>query len=126
MAHRMFSDASGREWLVWDVIPTSVGRQDEASQQRDIPAALPDRNRRDTPRSSAHLPAALAGGWLCFESGADRRRLGPIPPDWDRLADRELERLLDRADRVGSGERGRLDTAKLRAMSRPSGGHPRM
>lgn len=124
MAHRMFSDASGREWLVWDVIPMSVGRQDEASQ-RDIPADLPDRSRRDTPRSSAHLPPALAGGWLCFESGADRRRLGPIPPGWDQLADGDLERLLDRADRVGAGERGRLDTAKLRAMSRPSG-NPRM
>jgi hypothetical protein len=120
MAHRIFSDASGREWLVWEVIPATAERQGEARQEMEI--RIGDSHAGETPRSFTHLPTAFAGGWLCFESGDEKRRLGPIPPDWVRISDTGLERLLNQAALV-SGREGHLDTAKLRAMSRPPGGH---
>jgi len=114
MAHRMFSDASGREWLVWDVVPYPAARRDDA-QDTEIGV---DTDRLTTPRHNRHLPPALAAGWLCFESGDERRRLGPVPADWHLLPEAGLRELIDRAERVG--REGRHDTAKLRAMARPS------
>jgi hypothetical protein len=47
-------------------------------------------------------PASLKGtfqqGWLTFDSGTEKRRLSPIPPDWQRLTDEELMELLSRAE----------------------------
>ncbi len=31
--------------------------------------------------TSTNIPGLL-GGWLCFESATEKRRLLPIPPDW--------------------------------------------
>jgi hypothetical protein len=36
-------------------------------------------------------------GWLVFESAFERRRLAPIPSDWERLSDDELSALCARA-----------------------------
>lgn len=69
MAHRKvkFGDA---DWDVWDV----------------------------RPELRAHsLGTELRDGWLCFQCGAERRRLTPIPEDWDKLADGELEPLFEQA-----------------------------
>jgi hypothetical protein len=37
----------------------------------------------------------LLGGWLCFESATEKRRLLPIPPDWQTAPEERL-RLLCR------------------------------
>src|SRR5829696_6952999 len=69
MAHRRVKlDES--EWDVWDVRP-------------DI---RPHR-----------LGTELENGWLCFQSGPERRRLHPIPSGWDSLEDGELHGLFERA-----------------------------
>ena len=39
------------------------------------------------------LPREMAGGWLCFDSPVEKRRLFPIPEGWDRFADDELLRM---------------------------------
>jgi hypothetical protein len=39
----------------------------------------------------AVLSSGLASGWLCFEAGTEKRRLTPIPDDWARCADEQLE-----------------------------------
>ena len=67
MAHRIFIDPDGREWQVWDVVPK-------------------------TP-----VGATLAGGWLAFQSEAEKRRLTPIPLYWVHASEGELLRLLDQA-----------------------------
>ena len=45
-------------------------------------------------------------GWLVFHSALERRRQRPVPPDWDKLTNAELENLMQRAR--PSGPRSRL------------------
>ena len=46
------------------------------------------------------LPEAFRTGWLVFDSGAERRRLAPVPGEWSDLPSGALQSLLDRAVRV--------------------------
>lgn len=69
MATRTLHAPDGTVWEVWDVQP---GLQLGPS------------------RTGALLPDEMAGGWLCFDSPAEKRRLYPIPPDWDESAEEEL------------------------------------
>jgi hypothetical protein len=39
-------------------------------------------------------------GWLCFERGGERRRLAPIPADWERLSEQDLSQMWTSAKRV--------------------------
>ena len=64
MAYREFVDNQGTMWRVWDTHPVAA----------------------NTLRT---VSPTFAGGWLTFESTHERRRLAPIPPDWD-VASREL------------------------------------
>ena len=41
-------------------------------------------------RYGSHLPGDLADGWLCFDCGSEKRRLAPLPPQWQERADEEL------------------------------------
>lgn len=77
---REFTDAAGREWRVWVVIPGRV-------------------------RSKEHAERYLgeyARGWLAFEAldGSARRRLPGYPEDWHSLSDEGLEMLLRKAPEV--------------------------
>lgn len=73
---RTFTDAGGNKWEVWAV-------RHDPIQTRGA-------------RGILFLPE----GWLCFESGARKRRLIDFPDDWDRMSDRGLSALLDRATEV--------------------------
>jgi hypothetical protein len=42
----------------------------------------------------------LDGGWLCFENQLEKRRLTPIPGDWQRCSAAELERYCQAAKRA--------------------------
>jgi hypothetical protein len=42
----------------------------------------------------------FADGWLCFDRGDERRRLAPIPVDWENLPDGELSQMWARAKRA--------------------------
>lgn len=72
MAHRTFKDSSGREWEVWDVVP------------------------------SQWVGPTLDGGWLAFQSGEDRRRLAPLPLYWATAPETELRDLLAKAKPVAA------------------------
>ena len=72
MAYREFTDREGRTWRAWDTYP----------QSRSI------------------VTAAFAGGWLCFESDAGKRRLSPIPEGWEEMPTERLRLLLRAADEV--------------------------
>jgi hypothetical protein len=77
MAVRDFVDEQGTKWRVWPVLRSSIH-----------------------PKTAAEDYLGEYGdGWLCFESGGDgeRRRLARYPEDWERMTDKELCRLLERA-----------------------------
>jgi hypothetical protein len=94
MAHRSFRDEKGREWDVWEVVPTAVERRMATSVAR--PPAV---DRRKVRESRVVVPDRLQKGWLAFQSGRERRRLAPIPKEWDEMTVAELLDLLNQADR---------------------------
>src|SRR4051812_45424444 len=75
MPVREFIDSDGKPWTVWNTIPDLL---------RGV----------STP---------LQSGWLTFESGPDRRRLAPIPADWEE-ASLAMLRSYCRQARRASGE----------------------
>jgi hypothetical protein len=79
MAVRDFTDSSGREWRVWDVVPESIYPQTKAED---------------------YLADMYRTGWLVFETKAEdeKRRLAEIPHGWTELPDDTLEALLRRAE----------------------------
>jgi hypothetical protein len=91
MAHRTFVDRDGRAWQVWSVQPTKVERRDRAA-----PIDTVD-DRREQAEYRVVLGPDMAKGWLCFQSGAEKRRLAPFPRNWESLEDRELWTLLSAA-----------------------------
>ena len=92
--HRTFVDRRGATWDVFAVHPEA----------------------RLSPHSQ--LPGTYPQGWLCFESGAEKRRLSPIPDDWQTLSDEQLERLSERAE-VAARRRGRPGNDPGPSESRP-------
>lgn len=94
MAHRTFHDGNGQEWDVWEVVPTAVERRMAKAPYRSANV-----ERRKTQQTRVVVPDSLQKGWLAFQSGRDRRRLAPIPGDWQRMTGPELNALLAKADR---------------------------
>ena len=89
MTIRALRDDRGVEWQVWAVRPSSAARG--AAEPRPL------------------LAPHLVGGWLTFESAAgERRRVVPIPEQWDALDDAALAGLLRDAARQRSSPRRRL------------------
>jgi hypothetical protein len=78
MAVREFTDGSGREWRVWDVMPEAIHPQTKTED---------------------YLAAMYQSGWLVFETKAEneKRRLADFPAGWSELSDEGLESLLQRA-----------------------------
>jgi hypothetical protein len=101
MGYRVFKDSHGTEWQTWDVVPQlSERRMEERRRQRLPPPSAERRSveRRVVSGRRPMLSAGLDGGWLCFEaSSAEKRRLTPIPGDWQRCAEQRLEQYLQQA-----------------------------
>ena len=90
MALREFRDRRGVEWRVW--------------------ATTPDAVHSGTMRGYAL--GEYQGGWLTFECAEERRRLAPLPTDWDTLPDAALEECCERA---------KAPPPRKRAMPSPAG-----
>jgi hypothetical protein len=75
--HRRFVDIKGVSWDAFAVMPSTTDA-----------------------RGLARLPEQYQHGWLCFESATEKRRLGPIPPNWTSVSDEELRRYRDAAQPV--------------------------
>lgn len=91
MTCRVFTDPSGREWNVWAVQPelfaSSLGLH------------------------RSWVAAELARGWLAFEvtpDATEKRRLAPVPPDWEGASDAGLVDLWERATPVPARLRQRF------------------
>ena len=74
---RTFREPGGLEWKVWEVRPSPV--------------------RRFATGTKTTLTSESPSGWLAFESVRERRRLTPVPSDWNTLTDAELGWLCSRA-----------------------------
>ena len=51
----------------------------------------------------------LADGWLCFESGSEKRRVAPIPAGWEEFTGAQLETLCQSAGYIS--RQGARDSA---------------
>lgn len=107
MSYRTFADDSGRSWEVWDVRPERVERRDgERRHERPTPWTGLERrvadDRRKTSEVRLRLSHLLAEGWLVFKSDHERRRLSPIPANWETLRAREIRALWERAEVIGT------------------------
>ena len=109
MSHRQFQDPDGTIWTVWDVHPSRVERDLDLAR-RGMGAGNGSERRS---RSTLTLDGPLALGWLCFESVRGKRRLAPIPTDWQYLSNEELGQLRDRATVVVAPRRRAESTAEL-------------
>jgi hypothetical protein len=72
MALREFSDENGRPWQVWSTYPSAA-------------------------KGEERVRAPLAGGWLTFMTGKQRRRLVPVPAEWEHATDDHLREWLREA-----------------------------
>jgi len=80
---REFTDKKGVVWQVWDVYPVAAKRR-SPSESAD--------------EGLTHLPGKdLTEGWLCFQCDNEKRRLAPIPPEWEICDCTELEGLCSKA-----------------------------
>jgi hypothetical protein len=104
MALRVFVDAKGTEWQAFDVVPRENERRryDRRTSGETRADSIPATERREADRrltigGRTRLHSGAGAGWLCFESGGDRRRLAPIPEDWATASDEQLEDYLHAA-----------------------------
>jgi hypothetical protein len=97
MALREFTDEEGATWRVWDVHPKlGVLPQDGFGVERrarDVPELILERRRQRPPQSGP------GGGWLVFDSEEEKRRLSPVPGDWEQCP---VDRLMEYWDRAES------------------------
>jgi hypothetical protein len=91
---------------VWDVFPFGGRHAERRSSDRRVSRGTvytgPERRGRERRvRTPALLTPGLEAGWLCFENHVDKRRLTPIPPDWEAAPADALESFLTKARSVG-------------------------
>jgi hypothetical protein len=96
MALRTFTDATGTEWQVYDVVPRPEERRHYDRRTPTGQSAVERRGDEDRRLTVGRLSALsdLGLGWLCFDRGDQRRRLAPIPEAWAQASEAELERYL--------------------------------
>jgi hypothetical protein len=95
MGYRIFRDSAGTEWQTWDVVPRLAERR-TAERRMTVSAAPRVERRRVSDRRvrmgrRPMLSFGLDSGWLCFEAPVEKRRLTPIPADWERCPTSQLE-----------------------------------
>ena len=78
MGLREFEDQAGKRWRVWETLPGTT----------------------------AGLSREYQDGWLTFDGDTERRRLSPVPPNWETLPPDRLTMLL----RVAASARPRDTT----------------
>ncbi len=103
MPYRTFADDQGKSWKVLEVRPSSEERR-AANRRASQEARLADTERRAEVDRRATLDSRLdylhplAHGWLLFKCHGQKRRLAPIPIDWDLYESGQLRELWKSAD----------------------------
>src|SRR5947209_16142029 len=107
MGYRTFVDNDGAYWQVWDSQPTKAERRTARADRRK-PRLFPWReterrsglDRRLTTQRRITLAEGYGSGWLTFESLTDKRRLLPIPHQWEEMSHAELRALCEKSTRI--------------------------
>ena len=102
MAHREYRDSEGVAWQVWEVIPQSSERR-KLRERRMAPRDALERRKRHEAR--LRLSNGESDGWIVFESHDQKKRLRPIPKDWNNASVTELESMCVRAERASRPSR---------------------
>jgi len=89
--NREFTDVLGKQWFVWEVYPRLIERR-LMHERRALSRHTAERRHEFVGRAT--LPRQILGGWLAFQNDHERRRVIPVPDDWEDLDDRELRSLL--------------------------------
>jgi hypothetical protein len=101
MGYRVFKDSRGTEWQTWDVVPRLGERRVSDRRTASAPPPHSDRrsltDRRILTGPRAVLTQGLDSGWLCFEASSQKRRLTPIPSDWQSCGLDCLEKYCEQA-----------------------------
>jgi hypothetical protein len=115
MSYRTFVDTRNAYWQVWDVRPERIERR--TMERRKGPSTAwsgPERRRTDRrtlEQKRIVLDNGLGSGWLVFESKSEKRRLTPIPPDWEKATESQLRFICEKAQLVSSGSNGGSKTS---------------
>lgn len=98
MAVREFHDDRGKSWRVWCILPEAI---------------------HPVTRAEDYLADCFQLGWLVFEttSGEEKRRLCPIPRDWEDVDENALRSFLAQSEPVRS-RRSSGETTSDRAVPR--------
>lgn len=90
MGYRTFTDPEGGSWEVWLVYPSAAERRRSDRRVTTSNTSYPGKERRTTTRRvnpfhrAAAVPAGFEHGWLCFENArGEKRRLAPVPENWE-------------------------------------------
>ena len=94
MAIREYTDRKGVRWEVWHIIPSGRYHRPPGPERRIEQVAFSGPNRR---QAGFVLTPGLEAGWLCFQSVVGKRRLAPVPGDWQQCSDEDLATYFERA-----------------------------
>lgn len=107
MALREFRDDDGKLWQVWRTMPSAGSKMTYRGPNRrgsGSPEDAPLLDRRGVNRLRRVLLAELQNGWLCFESQGEKRRLVPVPANWDTCSEAQLVAYWAQAETVSQRE----------------------
>lgn len=96
IVYREFGDSNGTRWRVWEVVPPAktdevLSRLPTAAPQNASAEIIERRNVQNERR------ALWTKGWLLFESVSQRKRLIPIPSNWNVATEAELDAMCQSA-----------------------------
>lgn len=95
---REFEDSKGKHWQVWQTKPGESGMLNDMTASARF-LSIPTGG---DPSEVSRFAKKREQGWLTFRSGEDRRRLSPIPADWETCPPTQLLTYLRDADVVES------------------------
>lgn len=107
MAHRTVRDPDGVAWEVWEVRPAWAERRVAPRRGQENGTGRPSgtdlrtgRDRRQVSEARPRVGMGLEAGWLVFSSAFEKRRLAPIPIEWEELPDDTLVGLSRNATSI--------------------------
>jgi hypothetical protein len=110
MAYRTFADRRNIYWQAWDVRPERIERRTiERRKGRAGEWTEPERritDRRKLEQKRVVVDSGLGSGWLVFESKSEKRRVTPIPKDWESMSEAQLRYLCENAPVVSRNGNG--------------------
>ena len=103
--YRTFLDPRGRPWEVWMVHPSSIERRrmERRSPVENAVFLIEQRvlgDRRTNAGTRGEAATEFTGGWLCFASNGEKRRLVPVPVNWMSANDGQVAEWCRIATRV--------------------------